>query len=71
MPNSFKPVVYGLGVFAVFLVLTFILRYVTHRMPGNPDLLGIFTTNDLLLGVVVAIALTFSHERKKKINKKY
>lgn len=69
MPLFLKPVMYGSGVFSVFIVITFILRFATQRMPQNPDLFGYFTINDLLLGLVVAIVLTFSRERKRKINK--
>lgn len=67
MPTKFKPVLYGLGVFAVYILLTYILRLVTNRMPIDAEFLGVFTTNDLLLGLVVSIILTFSHERKKKL----
>ncbi|NDP22740.1 MAG: hypothetical protein GZ091_16925 [Paludibacter sp.] len=67
MSSKFKPILYGLGVFAVYALLTYILRLVTDRMPANAEIMGIFTTNDLLLGIVVSFVLTFSHERKKKL----
>lgn len=61
-----KPVFYGLSVFVIFIILTFVLRTLTHRVPANPDFWGVFTLNDVLLGLLVAFVLTFSHERKKK-----
>lgn len=67
MPTKLKPILYGLGVFAVYILLTYILRLVTNRMPNDADFMGVFTTNDLLLGLVVSIILTFSHERKKRL----
>lgn len=69
MQPKFKPVLYGIGVFAVYALLTYILRLVSGRMPENPEILGVFTTNDLLLGLVVALVLTISNERKKKLKK--
>ena len=66
MSPKFKPVIYGIGVFAIYALLTYVLRLVTNRMPLNAEFLGVFTTNDLLLGLVVAIILTVSHERKKR-----
>lgn len=66
MLNKFKPVLYGVVVFAIYALLTFILRLITGRMPENPEFLGIYTSNDLLLGLVVSVVLTLSHQRKKK-----
>ncbi|HLP05082.1 MAG TPA: hypothetical protein VK152_06610 [Paludibacter sp.] len=59
-----KPVLYGLSIFVVFIVLTFILRVATHHT--QPGFCGMFTYRDLLLGALVAGILTFTHERKKK-----
>ncbi|MDD3321316.1 MAG: hypothetical protein PHS59_07720 [Paludibacter sp.] len=69
MHPKLKLLIYGIGVFAVYALLTYLLRLITDRFPENPDYLGIFTTNDLLLGLVVAVVLTFSNERKKKLKK--
>ena len=67
MSPKLKPVLYGLSVFAVYLILTYILRLAFNRMPTDAEILGLYSTNDLLLGVVVTVALTISHERKKKL----
>ena len=69
MHPKLKPVIYGIGVFIVYALLTYILRLVSNRFPENADIFGLFTSNDLLLGLVVAIVLTFSNERKKKLKK--
>ncbi len=69
MHPVFKTITYGLIVFVIYAALTFILRYITNRMPENPEFLGIYTTNDLLLGIAVAFFLTFTHERKKNLKK--
>jgi len=69
MQPKFKPVLYGIGVFAVYALLTYILRLISGRVPETPEILGVFTTNDLLLGLVVALVLTISNERKKKLKK--
>jgi len=44
-----------------------ILKLITHRISSDAEYFGLFTNQDLLLGVVVAAVLTFSHERKKKL----
>jgi hypothetical protein len=67
MSPKIKPVLYGLGVFAVYIVLTYILRLIFNRMPTDAEFFGIYSTNDLLLGVVIAVALTITHERKKRL----
>jgi hypothetical protein len=67
MPPKLKPVLYGIVVFLIYALLTWILRMLTGRMPENPEFLGIYTTNDLLLGLVVAVVLTISNQKKKKL----
>jgi len=62
-----KPILYGIGVFIVFTSLMAILKLITHRISSDAEYFGLFTNQDLLLGVVVAAVLTFSHERKKKL----
>lgn len=57
---------YGLIVFIIFMVLAVVLKLVTHRVDENA-LFGLITKNDFLMGLVVAVFVTFSHERKKKL----
>lgn len=61
-----KTLLYGLSVFIIFMVFAVVLKLVTHRVDGNA-LFGLITKNDLLMGVVVAVFVSFSHERKKKL----
>lgn len=67
MNSKLKPILYGLSVFAIYTILILILRYFSHFKPDDSEILGVFSKNDILLGVLVAVVLTFSHERKKKL----
>ncbi len=67
IPSKLKPILYGIGVFLVFTTLMVILKLVTHHTPSDAEYFGLFTNQDLFLGLVVAVVLTFSHERKKKL----
>lgn len=67
MNPKLKPVLYGLGVFAVYAILTYVLRVFFDRTSTDAEFFGIYSKNDLLIGVLVAVVLTFSHERKKNI----
>jgi hypothetical protein len=67
IPLKLQPVLYGIGVFIVFTTLMIVLKLLTHRVPEDAEYFGLFTNKDLLLGAVIAIILTFSHERKKKL----
>ena len=67
MSPKIKTVLYALGVFAIYAILTLLLRLIFDRMPVDAEFFGIYSTNDLLLGLVVAVVLTVSHERKKRL----
>ncbi len=69
MPSILKTLLFGVGVFVVFITIATILKYASHQMPQENAIFGLFTQTDLMLGLVVAIVVTFSHERKKKIKK--
>ena len=69
MNQKLQIFLYGLGAFAIYMVLTLILIWISGNVPENPILFGIYTKEHLLLGLVVAAVLTFSHERKKKMMK--
>lgn len=63
------PLLYGLGVFSVYAVLTYGLRVFFNRITTDAEFFGVYSTNDLLIGVLVAVVLTFSHQRKKNMFK--
>lgn len=64
-----KPVIHGVTVYVIYIIITFILKYFTHKTMLGDEYFGVFTKNDLLLGLVVAIVVTFTHEQKKRLNK--
>lgn len=67
MNPKLKIILYGLGVFAVYIVLVVVLRLISGRIPENAEIFGMFSTTDLLLGLLVAAVLTFSNVQKKKL----
>ena len=68
MPTKIKEIlIYGLGVFAVYALLTYGLRVLFDRVTVDAEYFGVYSKNDLLVGVLVAVVLTFSHQRKKNI----
>ena len=67
MNPKLKPVLYGLGVFAVYIIILVILRLITGKLPADPTIFGFFTINDFLLGLIVALVLTFNYVRRKRM----
>lgn len=67
MLPTIKTILYGIGVFSLFTVIALILKLVSHSKPVEADYFGYFTNNDLMLGVVVAVAVTIAHKRKMKL----
>lgn len=67
IPPKIKPLLYGISVFIVFSTLVAVMKLVTKRIPTNAEYFGLYTQKDILLGAIVAVILTFSHERKKKL----
>jgi|GEM_PF-922480 len=67
MSPIIKNILYGIGVFSLFSVIALILKYATNYTPIGNEILGYFTTSDLMLGVVVAIVVTFAHIKKTRI----
>lgn len=68
MPKFAKSILYGLGVFAVFTTLATVLKYLSHNLPEKADYFGLITNNDLMLGLIVALIVTITHEKRKKVN---
>ncbi len=62
-----KTILFGLGVFLIFTTIAVILKLVTNQQPKEDAYFGLFTNSDIMLGLVVAAAVTFSHERKKRL----
>lgn len=62
-----RPILYGTTVYVIYLVLTFLLKYFTHKTPFGDEWIGIYTKNDLLIGLAVALVVTYTHEQKKRL----
>ena len=67
MNSTIKLIIYAISTFLVFLLLTWILRLMAGKLPIEDGILGVFKNSDLLLGLVVAVAVTFSHIQKRKL----
>ena len=67
MTPFYKTILYGIGVFSLFTIIALILKLVSHTKPVNADYFGLFTNSDLMLGVVVAIAVTIAHKRRMRL----
>lgn len=67
MNAKLKLLMYAISIFVVFLLLTWVLRLVSNNIPDETVLFGIYSSSDLLLGGVIAVALTFSHYNKMKL----
>lgn len=69
MSPLFKTILYGIGVFSFFTVIAVIMKLYSGYKPAEPALFGLLTNSDLMLGVVVAFAVTFAHNRKMRHKK--
>lgn len=67
MNPKIKLILYALGAFAVFITIVVLLRLITGDIPEEATILGIFSKNDFLLGIVVAVVVTFSYERRQRL----
>ncbi len=67
MSPIIKNVLYGIGVFSLFSVIALLLKYATNYTPIGNEVVGNFTSSDLMLGVVVAIVVTFAHIKKTRL----
>ena len=67
MHPKVKIVLYGLSVFIIYTILAVILRKVTHHIPTEEEYFGLLSNKDLLLGLLLAVVLTFTHEQKKRL----
>ncbi len=69
MKSKLYYILYAIGVFLVFTLLTWALKYFGGKLPVEDALWNTFTKNDFILGAVVAIVVTFSHIQRRKIVK--
>jgi len=69
MPQLMKTILYSLSVFVIFTSLAVILKLLTHKVSDDAIYFGIISNNDLFLGFIVTVVVTFSHIMKNR-NKK-
>lgn len=67
MHPTLKILSYGLSIFVIYAILVVALRTLTHHDPTDLEYFGLFSTKDILLGLLLSIVLTFTHERKKRL----
>ena len=67
MHSKLKIVLYGLIVFILYTILAIIIKKVTHHIPTQEEYFGLLSNKDLLLGLLLAVVLTFTHEQKKRL----
>ena len=63
----FRLFLYGLSVFLVFITIAIVLKRATNQVPIENEIFGLFTKTDLLLGFAVSVAVTLTHEKKKRL----
>ncbi|NLI71521.1 MAG: hypothetical protein GX361_02165 [Bacteroidales bacterium] len=69
MNSKLNLLLYAFAVFAVFMILTWILKSVGGKLPVENGIWGVYKDSDFLLGVVVAGIVTLSHVQKRKLRK--
>lgn len=69
MNSKLNLLLYAFAVFAVFMILTWILKLASEKIPVENGIWGVYKSSDFLLGLVVAGIVTFSHVQKRKLKK--
>jgi hypothetical protein len=69
MSPLIKNILFGIGAFSFFTGIAVLLKIYTNYKPVEPALFGLLTNSDLMLGVVVAFAVTFAHIRRQRQKK--
>ena len=67
MHPKLKTGLYGLSILVIYAIIVFVLRRIINRNPIDYEYFGVYSQKDILLGFLLAIVLTFTHERKKKL----
>ncbi|MEI6554661.1 MAG: hypothetical protein WCL70_03650 [Paludibacter sp.] len=62
-----KPVIFGFVAFLIFTSLSVILKLITNLKSSDDIYFNILSNKDLMIGLGVALLVTFSNERKKKL----
>jgi len=62
-----KPILYGLGVFTIFMTISVLMKIISHRIYIDAEYFGLISNKDLMLGLIIAFVVTFTHERRKRL----
>lgn len=62
-----KRVLFGIGVFSVFMIIALLLKYVAAGYKLDGSITDLITETDLMLGVLVAVFVTVAHIRRTKL----
>jgi len=65
MHPKLQTLLFGLGVFVVFTTFAVVLRQLTSITVENLEYFGLLSKRDIFLGLIVALVVTFNHERRK------
>lgn len=68
LQSLFKSLRYAIGVFAIFIIFTLVLRFLTKGLPDNINWLQLFSEKELLMGLIISVMVTFMHIQKMKRN---
>jgi hypothetical protein len=68
LQSLLKSLQYAIGVFAVFIIFTLVLRFLTKGVPEKINWPQLFSEKELLMGLVIAVMVTFMHIQKMKRN---
>ncbi len=67
IPPKLKPVLFGLIAFLIFTTLSLVLKLVTNRHSSEDIYFGVLSNKDLLIGLGIAVLLTFNNQRQKTL----
>ena len=68
LQSILKSLRYAIGVFTVFIIFTLILRFVTKGVPEKINWSQLISEKELLMGLIIALMVTFMHIQKMKRN---
>jgi len=62
-----KPFLYGLVFFFIFMSISVFLKLVSHRVYSDAEYFGVISNKDLMLGLLIAFVVSFTHQQKKRL----
>jgi hypothetical protein len=62
-----KLILYGFGVFTIFMSISVLMKLVSHRIYTDAEYFGLISNKDLMLGLLIAFVVSFTHEKRKRL----